>query len=107
VAVLDAAAGTERVALVGTSASAMTVLRVAAEQPQRVTHLVIAGGFAESLVDTDALARLVQAEADQASDDWPGYIDTFMSNLFTEPHSTKPFEDGVGYAQGTSGRVIN
>jgi pimeloyl-ACP methyl ester carboxylesterase/predicted glycosyltransferase len=107
VAVLDATAGTERAALVGISCAAMTVLRVAAEQPQRVSHLVIAGGFAESLVDTDAIARRVQAEADQTRDDWPGYIDAFMASLFSEPHSSKPFDDGVGYARATSGDIIN
>lgn len=107
VAALDAAAGTDTVALVGISAAAMTVLRLAAEQPQRVTHLVIAGGFADSLVRSDAVARFVQAETEQARDDWPGYLDTFMASIFTEPHSTKPFEDGVHYGWATRGEVIN
>lgn len=107
VAVLDATAGTDRVALVGISAAAMTALRFAAEHPQRVTHLVTSGGFADSLVNTEAMAKFVQAETAQARDDWPGYIRAFMSILFTEPHSTKPFEDGVRYAWATDGTVIN
>ena len=41
VAVLDAAGRRSRWPLVGISAAAMTVLRLAAEQPQRVTHVVI------------------------------------------------------------------
>jgi pimeloyl-ACP methyl ester carboxylesterase/predicted glycosyltransferase len=107
VAVLDATAGTDPAALVSISAAAMIVLRLAAEQPQRVTHLVIAGGFAESLRDTEAIAKLVQAETEQARDDWPRYVHGFMSMLFSEAHSTKPFEDGVRYAWATDGTVIN
>jgi pimeloyl-ACP methyl ester carboxylesterase/predicted glycosyltransferase len=107
VAALDAAAGSDAVALVGISAAAMTVLRLAAEQPQRVTRLVIAGGFADSRVATDAVARFMEAEAEQVRSDWPGYVHAFMSTLFTEPHSTKPFEDGVRYAWATEGSVIN
>ena len=29
--------------------------------------------------------------------DWPGHLDGFFCTLFTEPHSTKPFEDGLRY----------
>ncbi len=38
--------------------------------------------------------------------DWPGYLDYFMSVIFTEPHSTKPFEDGVRYGWATDAEVI-
>jgi pimeloyl-ACP methyl ester carboxylesterase/predicted glycosyltransferase len=106
VAVLDAA-GADRVALVGTSAAAMTVLRLAAEQPRRVTHLVIAGGFAESLVEGEQLTRRLKAEGELLRRDWPAYLDWFMSVLFTEPHSTKPFEDGVRYGWASSGAAID
>ncbi|VTU26750.1 Arylesterase [Variovorax sp. PBS-H4] len=99
VAVLDAV-GAERVALVGISAAAMTVLRLAAEQPQRVTHLVTAGGFAESLVDDPRLVKRVAIESELLRD-WPAYIDWFMATIFSEPHSTKPYEDGAHYAWAT------
>ena len=56
VAVLDAFA-VDRVALVGISAAAMIVLRLAAEQPQRVSHVITAGGFADSLVQTEAMSQ--------------------------------------------------
>lgn len=104
-AVLDAA-GADRVALVGISAAAMTVLRVAAEQPQRVSHVVTAGGFAESLATDPAVAALAQAEVDRMHTDWPGYVDAFMANIFNEPHSTKPYEDGVRYAWATDAEVL-
>ena len=39
--------------------------------------------------------------------DWPGYLDWFFSLLFPEPHSTKPFEDGVRYGWASSGEVVD
>ncbi len=101
VAVLDAA-GADRVALVGISAAAMTVLRLAAEQPQRVTHLVTAGGFADSLPGDEKIAQRLKMEGELLRDDWPAYVDWFMGTIFSEPHSTKPYEDGAHYAWATN-----
>ena len=105
VAVLDAI-GCDRLAAVGISASAMTVLRLAAEHPGRVSHLVIAGGFAESRVEGEKMMQRMQAERQLIAGDWPGYVERFMSTIFNEPHSTKPFEDGVRYGWATSGEVL-
>jgi pimeloyl-ACP methyl ester carboxylesterase/predicted glycosyltransferase len=105
VAVLDAFA-VDRVALVGISAAAMIILRVAAEQPQRVSHVITAGGFADSLVQTEAMASRMRMESELIERDWPGYLDRFMSWIFSEPHSTKPYEDGVRYGWATEGRFI-
>ena len=86
----------ERAALVGLSATAMTVLRLAAEQPSRVSHLVIAGGHTGRRMDDPAVAAAVNAELQAMRDDWPAYIDYFFGTLcFPEPHSTKPYEDAV------------
>jgi pimeloyl-ACP methyl ester carboxylesterase/predicted glycosyltransferase len=101
VAVLDAA-GAERTAVVGISAAAMTVLRLAAEQPQRVTHVVTAGGFADSLPSNEKLAQRLKMEGELLAGDWPGYLDWFMSVIFSEPHSTKAYEDGVHYGWATN-----
>ena len=100
VAALDAV-GAERVALVGLSAAALTVLRLAAEQPQRVTHVITAGGFAESMPTEEKRARW-EKEGDLLRSDWPAYIDQFMQVIFSEPHSTKPYEDGVHYGWATN-----
>jgi pimeloyl-ACP methyl ester carboxylesterase/predicted glycosyltransferase len=105
VAVLDAFE-IDRVALVGISAAAMIVLRLAAEQPQRVTHVITAGGFAESLLHGEAMAKRMGMETELLERDWPGYVDYFISCIFSEPHSTKPYEDGVLYAWATSREVI-
>ena len=92
---------------VGISATAMTALRLAAEQPERVTHVVVAGGFAD--VDARPIRRwperVLRRERPHARSDWPAYLDWFFSIVFTEPHSTKPFEDGVRYGWATSGRA--
>ena len=106
VAVLDAV-GADRLAAVGISAGAMTVLRLAAEQPQRVTHLVVAGGFADSLVHGEAMTQRAAVEAELLRDDWPAYLDRFMATIFSEPHSTKPYEDGVRYGWASSAPVID
>jgi pimeloyl-ACP methyl ester carboxylesterase/predicted glycosyltransferase len=105
VAVLDAL-GVERVAVIGISATAMTALRLAAEQPERITHLVIAGGFAESLVDDPKVAERVRADLACLRSNWPEHLHQFFSSVFTEPHSTKPFEDGVRYGWATTGPVL-
>jgi pimeloyl-ACP methyl ester carboxylesterase/predicted glycosyltransferase len=106
VAVLDAV-GAERVALVGISAAALTVLRLAAEQPQRVSHVITAGGFADSLPSNEKIAQRLKVEGELLQSDWPGYIDWFMSTIFNEPHSTKPYEDGVHYGWATSAESLS
>jgi len=106
VAALDAA-GAERTALVGISAGAMTVLRLAAEQPHRVTHVITAGGFADSLPSDEKLAQRLKMEGELLRSDWPAYVDWFMGVMFTEPHSTKPYEDGVHYGWATNADWMN
>lgn len=105
-AVLDAV-GADHVALVGISAGAMTALRVAAEQPQRVSHVVTAGGFADSRLDQPELKAHVEAQRQRLREDWPGYVDAFMAGIFNEPHSTKAYEDGVRYAWATDAEVVD
>ncbi|NLD55033.1 MAG: alpha/beta fold hydrolase [Burkholderiaceae bacterium] len=105
VAVLDAV-GADPVALVGISATAMTVLRLAAEQPARVSHLIVAGGFAEFRLDTPELAELGRRQLDSMRQDWPAHVDKFFRQLFTEPHSTKAFEDGVRFAWASTGETV-
>lgn len=105
VAVLDAV-GADRVAVVGISATAMTALRLAAEQPARVSHLIVAGGFAESLLDRPERVEAARKQLESMHQDWPAHLEAFFNQLFTEPHSTKPFEDGVRYAWASSGEVV-
>ncbi len=106
IAVLDAA-GVDRLAVIGISATAMTALRLAAEHPERVTHVVVAGGYAEARIDDEKIAGRVRAESARMREDWPGYLDWFFSLLFPEPHSTKPYEDGVRYGWASSGEIVD
>ena len=96
----------DRVALIGISAATMTVLRLAAEQPERISHLVIAGGFASRLIDGDAAAIAARGAVDRMSSHWPAYLDEFFGIVFSEPHSTKPFEDGVRNGASTTGPTV-
>jgi pimeloyl-ACP methyl ester carboxylesterase/predicted glycosyltransferase len=106
VAVLDAV-GAERAALVGISAAALIALRLAAEQPQRVTHVITAGGLADSLPSDEKLAKRLKMEGELLRSDWPAYVDWFMNTIFNEPHSTKPYEDGVHYGWATNAEWLN
>jgi pimeloyl-ACP methyl ester carboxylesterase/predicted glycosyltransferase len=106
VAVLDAA-GADRLAVVGISATAMTALRLAAEQPERVSHVIVVGGYAEARLLEPKIAERIRAESARMRSDWPGYLDWFFSTVFPEPHSTKPFEDGVRYAWASSGEMVD
>jgi pimeloyl-ACP methyl ester carboxylesterase/predicted glycosyltransferase len=38
--------------------------------------------------------------------DYPDFADHFIRNIFTEPHSSKQIEDGIEWAQETSGAVL-
>ena len=105
VAVLDAI-GAERVALVGISAASLTVLRLAAEQPQRVSHLDVVGGMPHSRLDDPAIAERVRADIDAMRADWPAYLATFMQAVLPEPHSTKAIEDGVRHGWATDAEVL-
>ncbi|HEX7053593.1 MAG TPA: alpha/beta fold hydrolase [Burkholderiales bacterium] len=106
-AVLDAA-GVARAAVIGISATTMTALRLAAEHPERVSHVIVAGGYADSRIEDPKIAERVRAESERMRSDWPGYLDWFFgSTVFTEPHSTKPYEDAVRYGWASSGEVVD
>ena len=38
--------------------------------------------------------------------DYQGYLEFFMSRMFTEPHSTKPIEDTVGWGLETTAETL-
>jgi pimeloyl-ACP methyl ester carboxylesterase/predicted glycosyltransferase len=106
-AVLDAA-GVDKAALIGISATAMTALRLAGEHPERVTHLIVAGGYADAKIEDPKIAERVRAESDRMRSDWAAYLDWFFGSLvFSEPHSTKPYEDGVRYGWAASGELVD
>ena len=105
VAVLDAV-DADRVAVVAISVTTMTAVRLAAEQPERVTHLIVAGGFTSFGLDNPQVVERVRAEEQCMRDDYPEYLHRFFTLCFSEPHSTKPFEDAVRYAWATTNGVL-
>ncbi|MCY7413010.1 MAG: alpha/beta hydrolase, partial [Salinibacterium sp.] len=98
----------DRAALIAVSATAMVALRLAAEQPARISHLVVAGGYPERLMADPAAANATQHVVDRMRTDWPAYIDEFFGIVFNEPHSTKQYEDGVLHNGWSSdGRTVS
>ncbi len=91
----------ERAAVIGISATAMTALRFAAEQPGRVSHLIIAGGFASAARSEHRMLAMERMRRN-----WPAYLDEFFGIVFSEPHSTKQYEDGVHTGWGSDGATI-
>jgi pimeloyl-ACP methyl ester carboxylesterase/predicted glycosyltransferase len=104
VAVLDAV-GVDRASLVAISANTLLSLRLAAERPERVERLVVAGGFLARMVRGTPGESAAKRMDEAIERDWPGYVDSFWRVVFTEPHSTKPFEDGARYACGATPQV--
>ncbi|SDM39151.1 alpha/beta fold hydrolase [Polaromonas sp. JS666] len=94
VAVLDAL-DIDRTAVVGISATAMTAIRLAHEQPQRVSHLISAGGWVNMRMEDPAMHEAAQQALLKMRGNWPAFLDGFFGAAFNEPHSTKPLEDAV------------
>lgn len=94
----------ERLAIVGISCNAMLAMRLAAEQPERVSHLISVGGEYEWPAPTSQEEK--DREAAVFQEDFPGYLDDFFTEVFTEPHSTKPYEDGVLLGWSTTGETL-
>jgi pimeloyl-ACP methyl ester carboxylesterase/predicted glycosyltransferase len=121
-AVLDAD-GTEAAVVAGLSMGAGYALRMAAEHPDRVLGLVCIGSSVPILDrPLDAEDPIVDPDfhAEDPSDDdwamynahvwrrdWPGFAEWFTSRkVFSEPHSTKPIEDAIGWMLETDPETI-
>jgi pimeloyl-ACP methyl ester carboxylesterase/predicted glycosyltransferase len=117
-AVLDATQ-TERAVLVGFSLGSQRGLLLAAEHPERVEGAVFIGPAFPG--GGNPLARRTLHEFDQELDtdegwakynrfhwlrDYRDFVEFFISQMFTEPHSTKPIEDAVGWALETNGETL-
>jgi pimeloyl-ACP methyl ester carboxylesterase/predicted glycosyltransferase len=118
-AVMDATA-TERAIIVGFSLGNQRGLILAAEHPERVDGAVFIGpnfpGGGDVLPE-----RLVCANFSAEHETYEGwakynrshwlsnygdFVEFFTSKIFTEPHSTKPIEDGIGWALDTDGATL-
>jgi pimeloyl-ACP methyl ester carboxylesterase len=117
-AVMDATS-TERAALVGFSLGVQRGLLIAAEHPERVEVAVFIGpafpGGGEPLLERTVFDFDREYDTDEGwakynryhwLRDYRDFVEFFMSKMFTEPHSTKPIEDTVGWALETTAETL-
>ena len=111
IAVLDAT-GVDRAVVVGVSMGGRHALQLAAWYPERVAGVVAIGA---------ALPWPVPPDFDEPKDgyegwgkanrhywlaDYPGWVEFFISQIFTEPHSIKQQEDAVGWGLETTAETL-
>ena len=117
-AVMDATQ-TARAIIVGFSMGAQRALLLAADHPERVDAAVFIGaiyqGGGEPLPEQMVYEWKDELDTDQGwakfnkhywRRDYPGFVEFFMSRVFSEPHSTKPVEDAVGWGLETTGETL-
>jgi pimeloyl-ACP methyl ester carboxylesterase/predicted glycosyltransferase len=118
IAVMDAT-GTQKAIIVSFSLGAHRALLLAGKHPERVEAAVFIApsypGGGEPLPE-----RIVHSWEDELDTDegwakynkhvwlrdYRGFLEFFFSRFFTEPHSTKPFEDCVGWGQETTSETL-
>jgi pimeloyl-ACP methyl ester carboxylesterase/predicted glycosyltransferase len=116
-AVMDAT-DTASALLVSHSLSAGRALLLCAEHPERVAGSVFIGPRVELVpVDRSRTAHSFEDELDTYEGwakwnrhywrrDYRGFLEFFMSQMFTEPHSTKQIEDCVGWGLDTPAETL-
>jgi pimeloyl-ACP methyl ester carboxylesterase len=117
-AVMDATQ-TPRAVIVGFSMGGQRGLLLAANHPERVEAAVFLGaiypGGGAPLPEQTVYSWEDELDADEGwakhnrhywLRDYQGYLEFFMSRVFTEPHSTKPIEDTVGWGLETTGETL-
>ncbi|HEY3064861.1 MAG TPA: alpha/beta fold hydrolase [Methylomirabilota bacterium] len=110
-AVLDATS-TTRTSLVCWSRATWHGLLLAAQHPERVDRLVLVGtpidgaprdGFRDV---KDRYEGWDKYNAHYWRENYPDFARFFIEQIFTEPHSTKPIEDGIAWALETTPDVL-
>jgi pimeloyl-ACP methyl ester carboxylesterase/predicted glycosyltransferase len=116
-AVMDAT-GTARATIVSLSVGAQRALILAAEHPDRVTGAVFicpAVPLASPVEDRTRYPwdEVLPTDEGWAKDnlyswlrDYRGFLEFFFSQMFTEPHSTKPIEDCIGWGLETTAETL-
>jgi pimeloyl-ACP methyl ester carboxylesterase/predicted glycosyltransferase len=117
-AVMDATQ-TPRAVIVGHSLGGQRGLLLAANHPERVDAAVfidpIYPGGGQPLPERTVYSWEDELDTDEGwakhnqhywLRDYHGYLEFFMSRVFTEPHSTKPIEDTIGWGLDTTGETL-
>jgi pimeloyl-ACP methyl ester carboxylesterase/predicted glycosyltransferase len=116
-AVMDAT-GTEAAVLVGLSLGGMIASVLSAHSPERVKAAILVGTAAvigpshpymttnHFLVKRTNFDDWNKYNEGYWSSNYPDFASHFVSNIFSEPHSTKQIEDAVDWANETTGSVL-
>lgn len=110
--------GTEKAILLGWSLSTVVANALAAYHAERVEAVIMIGTntpLAESYeyktfgsygLDLEEHVGWQKYNRGYWRKDYPDFVDFFNRQIFSEPHSTKHIEDGIGWARETSGDVM-
>ena len=116
-AVMDAT-GTARATIVSLSVGAQRALILAAGHPDRVTGAVFICPAVPLAPDLEERTRYPWDEVLRTDEGWAkdklcywlrdyrGFLEFFFSQMFTEPHSTKPIEDCIGWGLETTAETL-
>jgi pimeloyl-ACP methyl ester carboxylesterase/predicted glycosyltransferase len=116
-AVMDATAAGQAI-LVGLSYGGLIACCVAAHHPERVKAAILAGTAAvvgpnrPQMGHQHFLGRPENFEGWNKYNraywltDYPDFAEHFIRSIFSEPHSTKQIEDGIAWANDTTGPVL-
>ena len=117
ITVMDATA-TERAVLVSLSLGAQRALLLAGEHSERIDGAVFicpAVPLGEPLPERTRYSWEEELDTDEGwakynrwywLRDYPGFLEFFFSQMFTEAHSTKPIEDCVGWGLETTPETL-
>jgi pimeloyl-ACP methyl ester carboxylesterase len=117
IAVMDAT-NTGSAVVVGLSYGGLLASVLAAHHPERVRAAILVGtastigpGYPymtpqHFLAQRETFEGWNKYNREHWLADYPDFADHFIRNIFTEPHSSKQIEDGVEWAQETSGAVL-
>jgi pimeloyl-ACP methyl ester carboxylesterase len=111
IAAMDAA-GVDQAVVVGLSLGARHALQLAAWYPERAAGVVAIGTALPGPIPPDfdepkdSYEGWGKANRNYWLADYRGWVEFFMSQVFTEPHSIKQWEDGVGYGLETTAEKL-
>jgi len=117
-AVMDAADAGQAI-IVGLSFGGLLACVLAAHHPQRVKAAIVAGtissigpanprqlGASHFTAELETFEGWDKFNRNYWLKDYPDFAEFFIRNICTEPHSTKQIEDGIDWANDTTGPVL-